>query len=371
MLSLLQQHKYFLQQKGLYRQRAERLSSAKLINFSSNDYLSLSEDGENTQAFIDGFMHYPAGSGGSMAAGGYHMIHQQFEQTVAAELGVDNALLFSSGYTANLAIIALLAHLGIHLLIDKAIHASVYDGIKLAGAKTFRFKHNDMADLAKKISVSQAIITEGVFSMSGQQAPLGQMSELAALYHVPIIVDEAHSFGILGPKGLGAVAAWHLTAQQVPLRVITFGKAMGFQGAIIAGDADWIDALYQQARSSLYSTAISPAVTYGLLQSFIRVLKADDRRQKLKHVINQFKQLVAKSPLCWQLSDTPVQQLHLGCPHKALEYANRLKEKGILCTAMREPTVSRRETGLRVVLNASHSNNDLVIFFEELHKKHC
>lgn len=367
MIHLLQQHKQALQQKGLYRKRLVRPHSADLIHFSSNDYLSLTNDWQYAQGFIDGFTNYPTGSGGSMAAGGYHAIHQQLEEAIAYELGVDNALLFSSGYAANLGICALLASLNSKVLIDKAVHASVYDGLKLSGITACRFKHNDMADLTKKIAGSQVIMTEGIFSMSGQQADLGYMAKLAGFYDIPLIVDEAHSFGIMGPKGLGAVAAYRLTPQQVPLRLITFGKAMGFQGAIVAGHVDWIDALYQQARSQLYSTAISPAVAYGILQQFIRVLQADDRRQALQTLIKEFKQMASASPLVWQVSDTPVQQLRLGCPHRALDYANRLKQQGIFCTAMREPTVSKLETGLRVVLNAGHKSHDLERFFQALH----
>ncbi|MDP1603822.1 MAG: aminotransferase class I/II-fold pyridoxal phosphate-dependent enzyme [Legionella sp.] len=360
-----------LKQQGLYRQRLASDESGRALNFSSNDYLSLRNDERIKSSFEKGFNKYPAGSGASVSVGGYHSIHQELEQYVASQLGVDDALLFSSGYAANLGIMALLTRLNCHLLIDKAVHASTYDGIKLANAGYTRFLHNNYDDLSSKIASSlsgpSVVITEGIFSMSGQQPDLTKIASLGSRHQSICIVDEAHSFGVLGEDGLGAVHQHGLSQEEVPLRLITFGKALGFQGALVAGKGAWIDGLFQSSRSHLYTTAMSPAVTYGLLESFIIMSKANDRRKKLFQLINHFQQTITKSPLRWRKSSTPIQQLQLGCPHKALHYAYLLKQNGIHCHAIREPTVSRRETGLRIVLNFQHEEQDIDNLFHQLH----
>jgi 8-amino-7-oxononanoate synthase len=359
-----------LKQQGLYRQRIKNDEQGMALNFSSNDYLSLRNDERIKRSFERGFNKYPAGSGASVSVGGYHPVHHELEQYVARQLGVDDALLFSSGYAANLGIMALLARLNCHLLIDKAVHASTYDGIKLANASYTRFLHNNYDDLSLKITStpqSSAVITEGIFSMSGQQPDLTVLASLCRSHRAICVVDEAHSFGVLGEDGLGAVHQHGLSQEEVPLRLITFGKALGFQGAIVVGKGTWIDGLFQSARSHLYTTAMSPAVTYGVLESFMIIAKAADRRKKLFQLIDWFQQAIKKSPLRWANSPTPIQQLQLGCPHKALRYALLLKQNGIHCHAIRQPTVSPRETGLRVVLNFEHEERDIDNLFHQLH----
>ena len=161
------------------------------------------------------------------------------------------------------------------------------------------------------------------------------------------MVDEAHSFGVLGPQGKGAVCYHGLTQKDVPLRVIPLGKAFAAQGAIVAGKQEWIHALLQAGRSIIYSTAISPALSYGLLKTLDIVVNADDRRLKLRQLVELFREEIKRSPLQWIDSHTPIQQLQLGCPHLALHYAQELKKKGISCSAIRTPTVSIKSTGLR------------------------
>jgi 8-amino-7-oxononanoate synthase len=354
---------------GLYRNRM--LTTGRVAsNFSSNDYLALSDHFEIKQAFQEGFARYTSGSGASMAICGYHPIHQDLEKSFSQLLGADNALLFSSGYAANLGIVSLITQLNAHLFIDKAVHASFYDGIRLFSPKYTRFFHNNYDELDKKLNgkKAEAIITvEGVFSMSGQKSDLHAIHKLCLEHKAVCIVDEAHSFGILGPNGLGAVALHGLSQDIVPLRMIAFGKALGIQGAIVVGSKDWIDALFQWSRSNIYSTAISPALTYGILKSLDILYKADDKRENLKNGISYFKNKIATSPLVWRDSDTHIQQLQLGCPHKALFYASQLQDKGITCMALREPTVTRLETGLRVILRADHKPEDIDNLFKHLH----
>lgn len=360
-----------LQQQGLHRKRmlAGCFEDSAVINFSSNDYLSLTAEERVKKAFQRGFANYPSGSGGSMVVCGYHPIHSELEKAFAQALGVDDALLFSSGYAANLGVIALLARFEGHLLIDKASHASFYDGLKLAKAKYNRFLHNDLDNLAvnlQQVASNPVVVTESVFSMSGQTACLAELARLCAGHKAELIVDEAHAFGVLGPQGLGAVAQHELTQKEVPLRIIPFGKAFASQGAMVVGQGEWIDALLQTARSHIYSTAVSPAIAYGLLETLTIVREADERRQKLLYLIDYFQQAIKSSSLTWRHSQTAIQQLQLGCPHLALVYANYLHGKGLFCQAMRAPTVNKKDTGLRVILNYHHEPAHIDYLFSQL-----
>lgn len=319
----------------LHRQRQLVCSLKPALNFSSNDYLSLTSSSRIKKAFQQGFDKYPSGSGGSMVVCGYHSIHKTLEDAFSSALNTEDALLFSSGYAANLGIISLLARLDGHLFIDKCLHASFYDGIQLSKARYTRFLHNNFRDLQVKLTMettNTVLITEGIFSMSGQIAPLSEMANLCRKKNATMIVDEAHAFGILGSQGLGAVAHHELTEHDVPLRIIPFGKSLGAQGAVVVGEARWIDALLQSARSYIYSTAISPAIAYGVLESLTLLLEADCRRKKLFQLIDYFHHAIKLSSLTWQQSETPIQQLRLGCPRKALHYAEQLKQRGIFAS---------------------------------------
>jgi 8-amino-7-oxononanoate synthase len=302
---------------------------------------------------------------------GYHASHRALEQAFSEALGVDDALLFSSGYAANLGIISVLTQFNSHIHIDKASHASFYDGLRLNDSHYSRYLHNNLEHLGSKLElkpINPVVIAESVFSMSGQATNLQVLTELCLQYQADCVVDEAHAFGVLGPEGLGAVMSYGLSQEQVPLRVIPLGKAFAFQGAIVAGRGEWIDAILQFSRSHRYSTAVSPALAYGLLETLSFIRAADARRQKLGDLIAYFQKCRESSPLNWRVSKTPIQQLQLGCPHKALSYANYLRTKGIFCQAMREPTVSRKDTGLRVILNYRHETEAIDNLFLLLHQ---
>ncbi|MCL9684298.1 aminotransferase class I/II-fold pyridoxal phosphate-dependent enzyme [Legionella maioricensis] len=360
-----------LNRQGLLRVRQVcEPANSTLIHFDSNDYLSLTQDKRIAKAYQDGYAFYPAGSGASMLLSGYHPNHQAVEHAFADLLNVDACVLFSSGYAANLAITALLGLLKVYCLIDKSIHASVYDGLALSQVSYTRYRHNDMNDLAQKlkaVALNSVLLTEGIFSMSGQIAPLSTISSLCFNNKTELVVDEAHSFGVLGNQGKGSVDYHGLSQREVPLRVIPLGKAFAAQGALIAGKEEWINALLQAGRSVVYSTAISPALSYGLLKTLEVVACADDRRQKLVQLIKLFKEQINDSPLKWIDSETPIQQLHLQCPHLALHYAQELKKEGVSCSAIRTPTVNIKSTGLRVILNYRHQPEQIQQLFKKLH----
>ncbi|MFI4919007.1 MAG: aminotransferase class I/II-fold pyridoxal phosphate-dependent enzyme [Legionellales bacterium] len=360
-----------LTQQGLLRARKLSMPErSDLLCFDSNDYLSLTQEPRISEYYQEGFKSNPCGSGGSMLLNGYHATHHAVERAFAQWLHVDECLLFISGYAANLAVTGLLGQLKAHCFIDKGVHASIYDGLTLSQTPYVRYRHNNMDDLAAKLSLgsqSAALITEGIFSMSGQIAPLANIATLCSKNEVAFLVDEAHSLGIIGHEGRGAIAHHGLSQREVPLRVIPLGKAFAGQGAVVAGQSSWINALLQAGRSLTYSTAISPALSYGLLKTLDVVAAADDRRLKLMELIAHFRACIKDSPLIWTDSTTPIQQLQLGCPHKALAYVTELQKQGISCSAIRKPTVSTKASGLRVLLNYQHKPEQINQLFHRLH----
>ncbi|PWY54423.1 8-amino-7-oxononanoate synthase [Legionella qingyii] len=358
-----------LADEGLLRTRFVSAEDSSLIHFDSNDYLSLARDKRISEGYQRGYALYPSGSGASMLLSGYHPNHRAVEEAFSNLLAVDDCILFSSGYAANLAVTALLGRLKVHCFIDKEIHASIYDGLVLSQVNYTRYLHNNLDDLSRKFTLdfkNSALITEGIFSMSGQLSPLAKLSSLCNANDGALLVDEAHSFGVLGNQGRGATAYHGLTQNEVPLRIIPLGKAYAAQGALVAGKADWIYALLQAGRSIIYSTAVSPALSYGLLNTLEFVVNAEDRRSKLAQLISLFRSYVKQSPLNWADSMSPIQQLQLGCPHLALHYARELKKKGISCCAIRKPTVSVKASGLRIILNYNHTPEQIRELFNQI-----
>ncbi|RUR23006.1 aminotransferase class I/II-fold pyridoxal phosphate-dependent enzyme [Legionella qingyii] len=358
-----------LADEGLLRTRFVLAEDSSLIHFDSNDYLSLARDKRISEGYQRGYALYPSGSGASMLLSGYHPNHRAVEEAFSNLLAVDDCILFSSGYAANLAVTALLGRLKVHCFIDKEIHASIYDGLVLSQVNYTRYLHNNLDDLSRKFTLdfkNSALITEGIFSMSGQLSPLAKLSSLCNANDGALLVDEAHSFGVLGNQGRGATAYHGLTQNEVPLRIIPLGKAYAAQGALVAGKADWIYALLQAGRSIIYSTAVSPALSYGLLNTLEFVVNAEDRRSKLAQLISLFRSYVKQSPLNWADSMSPIQQLQLGCPHLALHYARELKKKGISCCAIRKPTVSVKASGLRIILNYNHTPEQIRELFNQI-----
>lgn len=358
-----------LSRQGLLRTRSISNRKNGFVYFDSNDYLSLTQDKRIMSAYAKAYQQHPSGSGASMLLSGYHPNHQALERAFAELLQVDSCILCSSGYVANLAVTALLGRLQSSCIIDKAVHASIYDGLALSQTAYTRYSHNNLDDLAKKINTNplcSVVITEGIFSMSGQKAPLGKISALCRPHEMPLIVDEAHSFGVTGRQGAGLVSLHGLSQKEVPLRIIPLGKACAGHGAIIAGQGGWVEAILQAGRSLIYSTSVSPALSAGLLYTLSIVMESEDRRARLNELIAAFKEQTNKSDLDWADSDTAIQQLRLACPHRALYYAQALKERGFFCSAIRAPTVTLKATGLRIILNYQHTSEQIKQLFTHL-----
>jgi len=357
-----------LDQKGILRARSlNTLDSSKYqLCFCSNDYLGLSNRKDIREFYRDGFQQFATGSGASPLIAGYHPVHKALEEDFCTALNCEAGLLFSSGYTANLGVMALLGRLQINTLIDKAVHASMYDGLKLSSAKFSRYIHQDIETLRKKIVPNSTVVTEGIFSMSGYQPDLRSIADITASNESVLFVDEAHSFGITGTEGLGSVNHAGLNEQKVPLRIIPFGKSFASMGAIVVGKKEWIEVLLQVARSCIYSTAISPAVAYGIRKSLHFIREADEHRAHLDALIEYFKNCRKVSGFEWSNSDTPVQRIKIGGYKQAALVHQYLQSSGINTQLIRYPTVNVSETSLRICLTVNHTFNAVDRLFDAL-----
>ena len=359
------------QQQQLYRrtrlaetaQQPRRIIDGKaLLTFCSNDYLGLANHPAVIQAFQQAANEYGVGSGAAHLVNGHSKPHQQLEEALAEFTGRAQALLFSTGYMANIGVTNAL--LGRHDFIyaDKLNHASLVDAALLSGAKVTRYTHNDSAQLAKRLQHTehtQLILTDGVFSMDGDVAPLQALAGLAQQANAWLMVDDAHGLGVLGKTGAGLLEQAALSASDVPILMGTLGKALGTAGAFVAGDSALIEYLKQTARSWIFTTAQPPAVAAATLASLALVQQGQHLREHLQQLIQQFRQGAEQLGLQLMDSQTPIQPIILGSNAHALAASTYLESQGILVTAIRPPTVPQGTARLRVTLSAAHSTVDV------------
>lgn len=334
------------------------INGRKMLSFCSNDYLGLANHPDIAEAMKQSIDQYGVGAGASHLVNGHHREHELLERELAEFTGREAVLLFSTGYMANLGVMSSLMSRQDSIIQDKLNHASLIDGGQLAGSKVLRFRHSDMNHLDEQLSRAtgkKLIVTDGVFSMDGDCAPLADIASAAKKHNAWLMVDDAHGMGVLGPQGSGLVNELGLTAQQVPLLIGTLGKGFGTSGAFVAGDQDTIDFLLQHARTYIYTTATPPAVAAATRQSLKLVKQADASRSHLKKRIAQLRQGV--TDLGYELMDstTPIQPILIGENQVALDLSARLSDAGLLVTAIRPPTVPKGTARLRVTLSASHT----------------
>lgn len=358
---------------GLYRRRVT-LNSAQgvhpfiqgkqVLSFSSNDYLGLANHADIKRAFINAVEHYGVGSGGAHLTTGHSQLHQDCEQALAAFTGRRRALLFSTGYMANLAIAGALT--GRHDLIfqDKLNHASLIDAAKLCGAKLMRYRHQDINQLEQQLKQNQTqkrtlIMTDGVFSMDGDCADVTRISAIAARSDACCMVDDAHGFGVLGSNGGGLVQQCGLTQTQIPILMATLGKAIGTAGAFVAGSDALIETLIQRARPYIYTTALPPAIAAATLCSLQLVEHERWRREKLQELIDYLRRHLSRLDLDLMPSATAIQPLILGDSKLAMEFSEHLMRDGIHVSAIRPPTVAKSSARLRITLSAAHEKSDI------------
>ncbi|MEY4762638.1 MAG: hypothetical protein RLZZ200_2494 [Pseudomonadota bacterium] len=329
------------------------------VNFCSNDYLGLARDPRIAGAMIAAAGRWGAGAGAAHLVTGHTAEHHALEEELADFTGREAALLFSTGYMANLGVMQAFAGRGETVLQDRLNHASLLDGVPLAGAKLDRYAHADVDDAARRIGSADVpvsvLATDGVFSMDGTVAPLADLAALAKRHAAWFLVDDAHGLGVLGAQGGGTVEAARLGADDVPLLVGTLGKAFGSFGAFVAGDRDVIDLLLQRARTAIYTTAM-PAPVAAATRAALRILRNEGwRREQLAALIARFRERCAARGIALTASNTPIQPVLLGESQRALAASRALWDAGWWVSAIRPPTVPKNTARLRVTLSAAHT----------------
>jgi len=332
-----------------------------LHNFSGNDYLGLAE-----RPAAGG-----AGSGASALVTGYQPVHRDLERALGRFLEREAVLLCGSGYLANLAVATALAGRGDTIVQDRLCHASLIDAARLSGATLRRYAHADVAAAGQRLADARGLrllVTDGVFSMDGDTAPLAALSAAAAEHSATLVVDDAHGIGVLGERGGGLCEELGMGVGQVPVLVGTLGKAFGAAGAFIAGSLDLIAHLENHARSVIYSTALAPAAAAAALRSLQVIRETPERRERLRAHVRVFRAGAAGRDIPLTPSVTPIQPIVLGAEDRALELSARLAADGYLVTAIRPPTVPEGTSRLRVTLSAAHEPAQLEGLLDALHK---
>ena len=334
-----------------------------LTGFCSNDYLGLAQHFAVVGALQDEAGRTGAGGVASQLVCGHTEIHAALERELAEWLQLPRALLFSTGYMANLAVIQSLLGEGDVCVQDRLNHASLIDAARVAGCRLRRYPHGDAEGALRQLRShpegAAVLATDGVFSMDGDQAPLPDLALAAHVEGALLYVDDAHGIGILGPEGRGSVAAARLGVREVPLQLATFGKALGGFGAALAGDADLIGHLEETARPHLYTTALAPAQA-AATRAAIRLARRESwRREKLLALVLRFRGAAIRHGFRLSESHTPIQPLLCGSEAHAEEMAASLREQGFLVAAIRPPTVPENGARLRVAFSALHSTADV------------
>lgn len=346
--------------------RTATVDGKNVLNFASNDYLGLAGNTELAAAMAEGATTWGAGSGASHLVSGHLAPHEAIEQALARFTGFARCLTFSTGYLANLAVTPTFAGRGDAVFADKLNHASLIDAMQLAkanGAEVQRYPHNDMAALERQLAASTAtnklIVTDAVFSMDGDLAPLPLLLELARRHDAWLVIDDAHGFGVLGPQGKGSLAHFNLPADARILLMGTLGKAAGIGGAFVAGSETAIEYLLQKGRSYIFTTAAPPAIASALLKSLKLIANGDDLRQRLFANIARLREGVRSLP--WPLlpSATAIQPLIIGDNNACVALSQALWERGLWVPAIRPPTVPKGSARLRICVSAAHTPADI------------
>ncbi len=334
-----------------------------LINFCSNDYLGLAGHPDISLALKQAADIYGTGSGASHLVSGHSVVHQELEEQLAEYTGRPRALLFSTGYMANIGAINALIGRRDLILQDQLNHASLLDGGRLSQADFKRYKHVDMASLDQRLEQSSAerklIVTDGVFSMDGNLAPLREISSLAKKHSAWLMVDDAHGVGVLGQQGGGLVEELNMSVEQVPVLVGTLGKSFGTFGAFVAGSEALIETLIQYSRSYIYTTALPPAIAAATIASLQIVREETWRRDKLGQLVARFRRGAKQIGLQLAESNTPIQPVLINNDEKVMQVGQQLRAAGFLVGAIRPPTVPVGTGRLRITFSANHSEEQV------------
>jgi len=367
-------------QQGLYRSRRIiespqginlEIDGRNIVNFCSNDYLGLANHPEVVKAFKSGADHYGVGSGSAHLICGHSAAHHALEEELAEFTGRDRALLFSTGYMANIGVISALLGRGDAVFEDRLNHASLLDGGLLSGARFKRYAHADAADLSvnlEKSAGNKLIVTDGVFSMDGDFAPLEELAVAAKNHGAWLMVDDAHGLGVIGEQGGGILEHYGLGQGEVPVLMGTLGKSLGTFGAFVAGPDVLIETLIQKARTYIYTTALPAAVAEATRTSLKIVIAESWRRDKLKKLSERFRLGAEQLGLQMMTSSSAIQPILIGDSQRAVDISNALLGAGFLVSAIRPPTVPQGSARLRVTFSALHEEQHVDRLLDALAK---
>ncbi|MGH1430340.1 MAG: 8-amino-7-oxononanoate synthase [Neptuniibacter sp.] len=368
-------------QQFLYRQRRTletpqqplvKVDGREYLAFCSNDYLGLANHPDLISSFQQAANIYGVGGGASHLVNGHSHAHHELEEALAEFTGRPRALLFSTGYMANLGAVNALLDKQDAVFQDRINHASLLDAGLLSGARFQRYLHNDVESLDKRLGKTDArrklVVTDGVFSMDGDIADLPEIASVCQKHNAWLMVDDAHGFGCLGKHGGGCAESFDMSVDQLQVLVGTLGKGFGTAGAFVAGSEELIETLIQHARTYIYTTSMPPAVAAATLTS-LKILKSESwRRDKLQALIKQFRQGCEQLGLQLMDSPTPIQPILIGESDKALEISQGLEREGIFISAIRPPTVPQGSARLRVTLSAAHDETQVDVLLSKLEK---
>jgi len=335
----------------------------RLLDFASNDYLGLAAHPAVCEALKKSAANWGVGATAAHLLGGHRDEHERLEHKLAEWTGRERALLFSTGYMANLGVLGALLGDGDICVQDRFNHASLIDGARLSGAELKRYPHNDVEGATRQLRARAdkpaLLVSEGVFSMDGDRAPLRELNDLCRDEAVTLMIDDAHGIGVFGKRGAGSVSESKLNQRDVPILMATLGKAVGVGGAFVAGGAALIDGLIQNARSYIYTTAM-PTPLAAAISSSIELIRGDDgMRARLHANIARFREGALERGIHLLPSDSPIQPVMLGTSERALAVSQHLFDAGFHVPAIRPPTVPAGRARLRVTLSAAHTWPDI------------
>ena len=339
------------------------------LSFCSNDYLGLANHPLVIKALQDGAARYGVGSGASHLITGHSAAHHALEEELSEFTGRPRALLFSTGYMANLGVIGALVGPRDTIYEDRLNHASLVDAAILSRARLRRYPHGDMTALENLLRRSESpalIATDGVFSMDGDLAPVATLAELARTCNASLMIDDAHGLGVLGKTGRGVLEVLAINPDDVPILMGTLGKAFGVFGAFVAGSEELIETLIQQARSYIYTTALPPAIAEAARMSLKLSQSEPWRREHLHSLIARFRLGAAQLNIPIAASMSPIQPLIVGESEQALALSEKLYARGIVISAIRPPTVPKGRARLRITLSAAHTEQHVDRLLEAL-----
>ncbi len=335
----------------------------RLLDFASNDYLGLAQHAALREALARAAARWGVGAGAAHLLGGHREEHAALEDALARWTGRERALLFSTGWMANLGVVSALLDRDDLCVQDKLNHASLLDAARLAGCTLKRYQHGDVASAARQFATQAGagalLASDGVFSMDGDVAPLRELAALARTEGATLMVDDAHGLGVLGPDGAGSVAEAGLAQDDVPVLMGTLGKALGVAGAFVAGSRVLIDGLVQSARTFVYTTALPPALAAATRVAIDIARHEAWRRERLQRLVAHFRDGAAQRGLRLLDSRTPIQPVLVGDAAAALALSQRLEAAGLYVPAIRPPTVPQGAARLRVALSALHAESDV------------